>query len=87
MRIALTHHDYIGVRMGNLLRQKNKKTQMSNLVRTTRFWNNLHQTRSKPKDLKVKHFKVFESNKPQGSKQESRNRIRSPMFMGREHVL
>ena len=25
MRIALTHHDYISVRMGNLLRQKNKK--------------------------------------------------------------
>jgi len=27
---------------------------MSNLVRTTRFWNNLHQIRSKPKDWKAK---------------------------------
>jgi hypothetical protein len=30
------------------------KTYISNLVRTTRFWNNLHQVRSKSKDWKEK---------------------------------
>jgi len=30
------------------------KTKISNLVRTTRFWNNLHQVRSKSKDWKAK---------------------------------
>jgi hypothetical protein len=30
------------------------KTKMSNLVRTTHFWNNLHQVRSKSKGWKTK---------------------------------
>jgi len=30
------------------------KTQISNLVPTTRYWNNLHQVRSTLKDWKVK---------------------------------
>jgi hypothetical protein len=30
------------------------KTYISNLVRATRFWNNLHQVRSKSKDWKAK---------------------------------
>ena len=30
------------------------KTQISNLVHTTRLWNNLHQIRSKSKDWKAK---------------------------------
>jgi len=29
------------------------KMLISNLVRTTRFWNNLHRVLSKPKDLKA----------------------------------
>jgi hypothetical protein len=33
---------------------------------TTRFWKNVHQIRSKPKDLKV-----FESKKTKGAKEES----------------
>ena len=32
------------------------KTQISYLVRTTRFWNNLHQVRSTSKDQKAKSF-------------------------------
>ena len=42
------------------------KTYISILGRTTRFWNNLHQERSKSKDWKV-------------PKENSRNRLRSPM--------
>jgi len=30
------------------------KTQISHLVRPTRFWNNIHQLRSMPTDWKVK---------------------------------
>ena len=44
-----------------LLREK-RKTQISNLVRTTRFWNNLHQV-----TLKVERLEnqiIFGSNKP-----------------------
>jgi len=33
------------------------KTYISNLVHTARFWNNLHQVRSKPKYFKGKLFK------------------------------
>ena len=32
------------------------KTQISNLVRTTRFWNNHQQVRSKSKDWKANEF-------------------------------
>jgi hypothetical protein len=35
----------------------NKNVDISNLVRTTRFWNNLHQVRLKSKDWKAKLFK------------------------------
>ena len=49
------------------------KTQISNLVRTTRFWNKLHQVSSNPKDWKP-NFKVAK-----GSKQNSQNRTRSPL--------
>jgi hypothetical protein len=31
-----------------------KKMEVSNLVHTTRFWNNPHQVRSRPKHLKAK---------------------------------
>ena len=86
MRNVLTHHGYTGVPCA-IFTTSEKKPQMSHLVRTTRFWNNLHQTRSNPKDSKVKHFKVFESNKTKGPKQESKNQVRSPMFNGREHLL
>ena len=33
---------------------KKNKTQISNLVRTTRFWNNYHQVHSKQKDWTAK---------------------------------
>jgi hypothetical protein len=33
-------------------------------MRTTRFWNNLHQVRSKSKDRKAKLFKVLGAIKP-----------------------
>jgi len=42
------------------------KTDISNLVRTTRFWNNLHQVRSKSKDWKAKKFKSLGAIKPKG---------------------
>jgi len=32
---------------------------MSNLVRMTHFWNNLHQVRSKSKDWKAKYLALF----------------------------
>jgi hypothetical protein len=37
-------------------------------VRTTRFWNNHHQVRSKWKDWKAKQFKVLEAIKPNSLK-------------------
>jgi hypothetical protein len=39
---------------------------MSNLVHTTRFWNNLHQVRSKSKDWKAKYLKVLGAIKAMG---------------------
>ena len=33
-------------------------TSMSNLMRTTRFWNSFHQTRSYLEDWKVNYFKI-----------------------------
>ena len=46
-------------------------------MRTTRFWNNLHQVRSngKPNNLN------FGSNKTKGPKQDSQNQLRSPTCM------
>ena len=38
---------------------------------TTCFWNNLHQVGSEPKCLKVKLFKIWESKKTKGPKQNS----------------
>ena len=46
------------------------KTQISNLVRRTRFQKNLHQVRSKPKYLKAKYLKVVSGQKTKGPKQE-----------------
>ena len=46
------------------------KTYISNLVRTTPFWNNLHQVRSKLKDWKAKQFKVLGEIKPKAHKRE-----------------
>jgi hypothetical protein len=37
----------------------------------TSFWNNLHQVGSEPKCLKVKLFKIWESKKTKGPKQNS----------------
>ena len=55
------------------------KMQISNVVRTARFWNNLHQVRSKSKNWKVKQNKMLGSNKTKGPKQDSENRLLSPM--------
>ena len=57
------------------------KKQISNLVHTTRFWNNLHQVRSKSRlEIQIS----FESNKTKGPKQDSKNRLRSAMPEGGE---
>ena len=48
----------------------NIKTQISNLVFTTRFWNNLHQVRLKSIDWKSKQYKALGAIKP-----KSLNRI------------
>jgi hypothetical protein len=39
---------------GDLLGSNKKQGLLSNLLRTTPFWNNLHQVRSKQNDLKTK---------------------------------
>ena len=54
------------------------KRRYQTLVRTTRFWVNLHQVRSKPKYLKVKKLKVFGIKK---TKRDSQNRLRSPPIL------
>ena len=50
---------------------------------TTRFWNNLHQVRSKSKDRKPNNLN-FESNKTKGPKQNNQIRLRSHMLEGGE---
>lgn len=50
------------------------KTLVSNLVHGTRFWNNLHRVRPKPK-----YLNVFGSKKAKRSKQDSDNLLISPM--------
>ena len=40
--------------------QSNKNVPISKLVGTMRFWNNLHQVRSKLKDRKANNLKVWE---------------------------
>jgi len=54
---------------------------MSNLVRTTRVWNNLHQVLSKSKIWETKII-TFGSNKTKGPKYNSQNRLRLPMPEG-----
>ena len=44
------------------------KTQISNLVRTYRFQNNLDQVPSKSKDQKAKQFKISGAIKPKSAK-------------------
>ena len=39
-------------------------------MRSTRFWNNLHQVRSKSKDWKAKKFKVLGAIQPKGLKRK-----------------
>jgi hypothetical protein len=56
-------------------------------VCTTRFWNNLHEVRSKSKDWKVKKFKVFGTIKAKGPKQDSQNKLWSPLPEGGEPVF
>jgi hypothetical protein len=45
----------------------------------TRFWNNLHQVRSKLKDLKPKRLNVLEAIKPNGLYRIPKTGLRSPM--------
>ena len=50
---------------------------MSNLIRTTFFWNKLDQIRTKTKRLQSQIiFESFGSNKTKGSKQDSQSRLR-----------
>ena len=49
---------YFVIRFQKLRQKKNQKY----LVRTTHFWNNVHQERSKPKYLKPNNLKIFGSN-------------------------
>ena len=51
--------------------------QISNLVRTTRFWNKTHQVGSLSKDWKTKQLK---SKTSKGFKLVSKNLLRSDMF-------
>ena len=41
-----------------------KKVNIKHLVRTTRFWNNLHRVGSKPTYLKSKHYRSRGASKP-----------------------
>ena len=51
------------------------KTQISNLVPTTRFWNNLHQVCSKPNNLKIIGLLFQKSLKiPNGYRKEKQGR-------------
>jgi len=52
---------------------------ISNLVRTTRFWNNIHRARSKPKIGKPNNLKVIGSRKTKGPNQNSQSRLWSTM--------
>ena len=67
-----------------LSRVEYKIAQISNQVRTTRFQNNLHQVRSEWKGRKTKQLKTFWSTQIKGSKQDSQNRLLSPMPEGGE---
>jgi len=42
----------------------NMQTQISDVIHTVRFWNNLHHVGSTSKDWKTKWFKVFGARKP-----------------------
>ena len=44
------------------------------------FWNDLHQVCSKSKSWKTKSFLTFGSNLAKGAKQDSQNRLGSPML-------
>ena len=48
-------------------------------MRTTHFWNNIHQICSIPKDWRAK-FNVLGAIKQMGPKQDSQNRLRSFFF-------
>ena len=54
------------------------KTQISNLVRTTRFWNNFYQIILKSKGWKTKYFQFWEQAN-QRPKQDSQTRLMSPI--------
>jgi len=60
------------------------KTWISNLVRTTRFCDNLHQVSSKSKYLKAKQFNVLGAIQPKGLYRLAKNRLKSPMPEGGE---
>ena len=51
------------------------KKKQKYLVRTTRFWNNVHQVRSKQKYLKPNNLKIFGSKKTKGSSKQDRQKI------------
>ena len=54
-------------------------------MRTTCYWNNFYQVRSKSKKIgKPNNYKVFESNKTKGPKQDIQNQLRSRMPEGGE---
>ena len=49
------------------------KAQISNLVRASRFWNDLRHVRSESKDWKAKTFKSFSEQVNRRALQESQN--------------
>ena len=63
------------------------KTQISNLVRTTRFQNNPHQVTLNIERLEREITESFRSNTTKGPKQDSRNRLRSPYVLENNNWL
>jgi hypothetical protein len=61
---------------------KAKILKKRKLVRTTRFWNNLHQVFSMSKDWKAKYIKSFGAWKPKGLNMIAKTQLRSHMYEG-----
>jgi hypothetical protein len=64
--------------------QQEKKPYISNLVHTTRFWNNLQAGRLKGKSLEGKTIKQFWEHEYQRALKNSQNRLISHMLEGGE---
>ena len=52
---------------------------ISNIVRTTTFWNNIDRVPSKLKEWKPNYIKSLLSKKTKGPKQGSKNRLKKSM--------